>query len=376
MVDLPSSDWTETSLIEAPALFDYTGSLTLGPGLCDPDQRRQFSPQTITGRAENWRMRNVTLVAPCSVVFKGTQEIEATRYCVYPNEKALMLKALEGPHQRLDGRSVFAGLNRVSANYFHIITQIIPAIAGYQLCPDFREGVLLLNAPSPTLLRGLQLAGVVMPEWLRFNQTAPIDVEDLTYSTYLVEANMLSRFSLAVFDRMIANAGIPEVSASSVERIIYVWRADTQAREMLNEDELVDRLVRDFNVEPVILSSLHLDQQIALFQSARVVVAPHGAGLANVVFCSPGAVLYELLPDHYINSAPNHLAQLRGLDYWCDVHRSEPASGRWRHQVPWTVDIEAVARRLAEIISTDRARPRQVTRQSVHDATLNPVNGP
>ena len=376
MVDPPSSDWTETTLIEAATPFDYAGTLTLGPGLCDPDQRRQFCPRTTTGRAENWRMHNVTLVAPCSVLFKGTREIEATRYCLYPNEEAMMLKALEGPHQRLDGRSVFAGFNRVSANYFHVITQIIPAIAGYQFCPGFRDGVLLLNSPSPTLLRGLQLAGVVMPEWLRFNSRAPIDVEDLTFSTFLAEANMLSRFSLSIFDRMIANARIPEVSTSAADRIIYIWRADTQAREMRNEDELVERLVRDFNVEPVILSCLDLDQQIALFQGARVVVAPHGAGLANVVFCSPGAVLYELLPDHYINSCPNHLAQLRGLDYWCDVHRSEPANGRWRHQVPWAVDIEAVARRLTEIISATASIPARLPGGPVHDGALNQASSP
>jgi len=105
MVDLPSSDWTETTLIEAATPFDYTGTLTLGPGLCDPDQRRQFRARTITGRAENWRMHNVTLVAPCSVLFKGTREIEATRYCVYPNEEATMLKALEGPAPPASRRS-------------------------------------------------------------------------------------------------------------------------------------------------------------------------------------------------------------------------------------------------------------------------------
>jgi hypothetical protein len=264
------------------------------------------------------------------------------------------------------------GLNRCSGNYFHVITQIIPAIAGYQLCPGFQEGVLLLNSPSPTLLRGLELAGVVMPEWLRFNPTVPIDVEDLTYSSYLAEANMLSRFSLSIFDRMIRNVRIPETGASPADRIIYIWRADTAAREMRNEDELVERLVRDFNVEPVILSSLHLDQQIALFQSARTIVAPHGAGLANVVFCSPGAVLYELLPDHYINSCPNQLAQLRGLDYWCDVHRSEPANGRWRHHVPWVVDIEAVSRRLSEIVSTGRGRSRAAARAPSAERRIEP----
>jgi capsular polysaccharide biosynthesis protein len=110
-------------------------------------------------------------------------------------------------------------------------------------------------------------------------------------------------------------------------------------------------LVRDFGVEPVVLSVLTLDEQITLMRNARVVIGPHGAGLANVAFCSPGTVLYELLPDHYINPCVNQLAQLRGLHYWGDVHASETNSGLWRHHTPWTVDIASVELRLRQILS-------------------------
>jgi capsular polysaccharide biosynthesis protein len=126
---------------------------------------------------------------------------------------------------------------------------------------------------------------------------------------------------------------------------------------MRNEDELVERLMRNFDIRPVILSAYTLDEQIALFRNARLIVGPHGAGLANMIFAAPGAVLYELLPDHYINSCINQLAQLRGLHYWCDVHKSEPTPGLWRHQVPWTVDIDAIEHRLDQIISSHHAAP-------------------
>ena len=45
--------------------------------------------------------------------------------------------------------------------------------------------------------------------------------------------------------------------------------------------------------------------QIRAFGEADVIVAPHGAALANLAFCSPGAALLELFP-----------AQSFVADYW------------------------------------------------------------
>ena len=36
--------------------------------------------------------------------------------------------------------------------------------------------------------------------------------------------------------------------------------------------------------------------QILLFQSAEFIIGPHGAGLANLLFCEPGTKVIELMP--------------------------------------------------------------------------------
>jgi capsular polysaccharide biosynthesis protein len=56
-------------------------------------------------------------------------------------------------------------------------------------------------------------------------------------------------------------------------------------------------------------------EQIALFQAARVVVAPHGASLANLVFCAPGTRVVELFARDYVNPCYWRVAALSGLDY-------------------------------------------------------------
>ena len=46
-----------------------------------------------------------------------------------------------------------------------------------------------------------------------------------------------------------------------------------------------------------------------------VVVAPHGAGLANLVFCEAGTRVVEFFNRAYVNGNFWRLAALRGLDY-------------------------------------------------------------
>src|SRR5690349_4606106 len=146
MLEPPRCDWLERNVLEAPASFNSTADLVLGTDLRDPE-RLGFARRTTTGQTENWRMRQVTLFPALGLVFKDGRPIDATRYCILPGEEPVALKCLAGHHHRLEGRPVFIALNRVCGNYFHILTQLIPAVAGYRASRDFSRGVLLLNGP-------------------------------------------------------------------------------------------------------------------------------------------------------------------------------------------------------------------------------------
>ena len=64
-------------------------------------------------------------------------------------------------------------------------------------------------------------------------------------------------------------------------------------------------------------------QSIELFRQARVVVGVHGAGLANILFCAPGATLIEvpMLEPTYRDYM--HAAAALDIRYW--VHAALPA---------------------------------------------------
>lgn len=101
--------------------------------------------------------------------------------------------------------------------------------------------------------------------------------------------------------------------AGAGERI-YVSRSGARRRRVANEDELL-RMLEQLGFRALRLEDMEWAEQIAAFRAARVVVGPHGAGLANLAFCAPGARVVELVNRAYFNPTFWRVAALRGLDY-------------------------------------------------------------
>lgn len=114
-------------------------------------------------------------------------------------------------------------------------------------------------------------------------------------------------------------------------RHVYISRADADRRRVRNRDELLESLAAD-GFEQYTLSSLSFADQVRLFLEADIVVAPHGAGFANLAFASDCAVVElfgaKIKPTYWL------LAGALGLEY--EYHVCEAVGDDLR------VDIETV----------------------------------
>jgi capsular polysaccharide biosynthesis protein len=109
-------------------------------------------------------------------------------------------------------------------------------------------------------------------------------------------------------------AALPTGDADAGGERIYVSRARAKRRRLANEEALCARLeARGFR--NVFLEELTWTQQMAVFRGAREIVAPHGAGLANLVFCETGTRVVELFNRVYVNPCFWRLAALKRMDY-------------------------------------------------------------
>lgn len=108
------------------------------------------------------------------------------------------------------------------------------------------------------------------------------------------------------------------------DRLYITRRQNVKHRRFLNEAE-VWPLLEQRGFQAVDLDGLSLGEQAALFSRARAIVAPHGAGLTNLAYTEPGAIVVELLPPRYVANFFWLAANCGGLDYWAVLGReTEP----------------------------------------------------
>ncbi len=95
---------------------------------------------------------------------------------------------------------------------------------------------------------------------------------------------------------------------------IYISREDTKVRRVINESEVVEFLSK-FGIRKVTLTSLSVAEQALLLAGAKVVVAPHGAGLTNLLFCNPGTKVIELMSPDAVRPFYHQLSHHCSLEY-------------------------------------------------------------
>ncbi|GJE19522.1 hypothetical protein AIGOOFII_4272 [Methylobacterium marchantiae] len=76
---------------------------------------------------------------------------------------------------------------------------------------------------------------------------------------------------------------------------LYISRRDSDRRTMRNEAE-IEAKIMEKGYGSAMLGKMPLWQQIFTVSSATQIVAPHGAGLAHIVFAEPGTRVTEIIP--------------------------------------------------------------------------------
>lgn len=110
-------------------------------------------------------------------------------------------------------------------------------------------------------------------------------------------------------------AGACEPVKSPLKRI-YISRALATQRRLVNEMD-IENLLKRFGFVTVKPETLPVEGQINLFRQAEVVVAPHGAGLTNILFMPPTSLVIELVPSQKPKPYYCHLASAMDLGYAC-----------------------------------------------------------
>jgi hypothetical protein len=101
---------------------------------------------------------------------------------------------------------------------------------------------------------------------------------------------------------------------------IYISRSDSKRRRILNEQHLLP-ILKKHGFTIVHPGRISVEEQMAVFAEAEIIVAPHGAELTNLVYCQPGTHIVEILSPYYLNRCFRELAGLAGLQHTALIGR-------------------------------------------------------
>jgi len=139
--------------------------------------------------------------------------------------------------------------------------------------------------------------------------------------------------------------------AKSSARRLYISRGQASYRRTLNEEEVIKLLChRGFEVFQ--MEGLSVQEQAAVMASCEAVVAPHGGGLSNIVFCSPRTKIIEIFSPELVATYFWKLSNQLNLDYYYLLGKGPPATlnsdypQSWDARADIEVDLEMLERTL------------------------------
>lgn len=190
-----------------------------------------------------------------------------------------------------DGRDLGLVHTGWTAGYYHWLTESLPRALVLQ--DAFPEAVPMLpSAVFQKYVGSLEKLG--FRDVMFFPGAANVRVRDpivtgclRTYGT--IDPGLLKR----VRDRILENT--PVDGATKPFRVVYVSRAKSRGRTVLNEADLLQAL-RDLNVELHHFEDLDFEGQVRLMQETKCLISIHGAGLTNMMFMPEGGSVIEIIP--------------------------------------------------------------------------------
>ena len=215
------------------------------------------------------------------------------------------------PRRDLDG--ICMAFRSPANNYYHTLIDNLPRLywLHQQKLRDTPVRVLMPGTPHPWEAYFLSK---LLPSHAELNQ---IDPAYLWRAEHMVVGEYLSEQMSGALPRAYLDFFLPRVLPARPRQRrhrIYISRRQAPGgRRILNEDAVRTCMeARGFGI--YLLETLDIAQQIDLFYDARVVVAPHGAGLTNTLF-SKAIDLVELHPTQAIMPHYYFMARAMGHRY-------------------------------------------------------------
>jgi tetratricopeptide (TPR) repeat protein len=220
------------------------------------------------------------------------------------------------PAEHVDGNVAFLSARWGGAAYFHWMFDVITRFDLLQ-----RSGLIeiidkfVVNASDSSYqAETLEILGIPQDKLLESRCNLHITADKLIVPSISYDGSgAVSKWKCEFLKQRFLNEQQP-LNTDYSERI-YISRQQASYRQIVNDKEVLQYLEK-FGFRSVKLETMSVPEQAACLAAAKIVVAPHGGGLTNLVFCSPGTKVIEIFSPLYVPHCYWMISNLCGLEHY------------------------------------------------------------
>jgi capsular polysaccharide biosynthesis protein len=206
-------------------------------------------------------------------------------------------------------------MHTANDNYYHWIVDCLPRL--YSLTQIDAKAPIRLLVPSELtplqertlaycLPQNVELQPISGERWVQVGDFCLPSFVSYKGSGYL-PAPYLDYVRSSIFRKLNLSHDHP------LKRRIYISRQGATRRKVANDDE-VSECLSEYGFETFRLEEMTFEDQVRLFHAAEIVVAPHGAGITNILFAGDIKII-ELFPKNTPSTFYFFLAHCLGQEY-------------------------------------------------------------
>jgi capsular polysaccharide biosynthesis protein/Tfp pilus assembly protein PilF len=240
------------------------------------------------------------------------QAQDPTQHLLFWQDRLPPLKFVDGSVAVLSG---------LSGNvYFHWMVDVLPRFEVLRCQGVNWEDIdwfMVNSCKSAFQQQTLEILGIPQHKILESDRYSHIQAEQLVVPSFTEHLGWLSDWALQFLRKSFLGKALATLRSNSQvypERI-YISRAKAKYRKIFHESAVID-ILEQYGFISVALESMSFLEQIALFAHAKVIVAPHGSGLTNLIFCNSGAKVVEIFSPHYVRPYFWRISQQQKLEHY------------------------------------------------------------
>jgi capsular polysaccharide biosynthesis protein len=236
----------------------------------------------------------------------------------------------------------FATLSYPDNNYYHWVAESLPRL---HLLEGYLEALDGIFVP-----RGVIYSQSLAAFGIRESQLVPLDTMSHYQPQKLLVPQYCGGLNIATWVPTYLRQKVLRGKSQLQTKRIFISRRDAPVRRIVNEFELAT-VCAEFGIEVVQLSRMDFIDQANLFNSAEFIMAPHGAGLVNVLFCQAGVKVLELMPPNFPPNVYYSITAVTGGEYYYMYGRTvEGRSDIHKTRHDFDVDFHVDAERLKQVL--------------------------